>query len=159
MNIYIVGGAVRDELLGEIHVHRVVAVGLVGLEHRELGVVAGGDALVAEHARHLEHLVEAADDQPLEVQLGSDAQEQVDVERVVVRDERPRRLDDVYLRIEGPRHPLHRDQGFHQQTVTHRDLYAVPGKQREETQAESLDISRRSPRECPASKRSSHEQV
>ena len=77
--------------LGEVHHVAVVAERLVRLEHRELGVVRGVDALVAEHATDLEHAVEAADDQALQLQLQRDAQVQVDVERVVVRDERPRR--------------------------------------------------------------------
>ena len=81
-------GEVRDQLLGQPHHVGVVAVGLVQLEHRELGVVAGDDALVAEHPPDLEHPLEAADHEPLEVQLGRDAQVQVQVERVVVRDER-----------------------------------------------------------------------
>ena len=61
---------------------------LVGLHHRELGVVPGGQALVAEHPPDLEDPVHAADDQPLEVQLEGDAQEQLHVERVVVGRER-----------------------------------------------------------------------
>ena len=40
--------------------------------------------LVAEDAPDLVHLLEAADEQALEVQLERDAQEQVAVERVVV---------------------------------------------------------------------------
>ena len=48
----------------------------------------GRDALVAEAAPDLEHLVEPADHEALEVELGRHAQEEVDVERVVVGDER-----------------------------------------------------------------------
>ena len=40
----------------------VVGVGLVGLEHGELGVVLGGGALVAEDAAEFVDLVEAADE-------------------------------------------------------------------------------------------------
>ena len=65
-----------------------VGVRLVGLHHRELGVVARRQALVAEHPADLEDAVHAADDQPLEVQLEGDAQVQRHVERVVVGDER-----------------------------------------------------------------------
>ena len=83
--------AVDDEALGELHHVVVVGERLVRLEHRELGVVAGVDALVAEHATDLEHALEPADDEALEVQLGRDAEVEVDVERVVVGDERPRR--------------------------------------------------------------------
>ena len=82
-------GRVDDEALGELHHVVVVGERLVGLEHRELGVVAGVDALVAEDAADLEDPLEPADDQPLEVQLERDAQVEVDVERVVVGDERP----------------------------------------------------------------------
>ena len=52
----------------------VVGVGLVPLEHRELGVVLGRDALVAEVLADLVDALEAADDQPLEVELGGDPQ-------------------------------------------------------------------------------------
>ena len=38
---------------------RLVAIGLVGLEHRELGAVRGVDALVAEDAAHLVDPVDA----------------------------------------------------------------------------------------------------
>ncbi len=79
---------VLDELLRQVGDRVVVAVGLVGLEHRELGRVRGVRALVAEVAVDLEHPVDAADDGALEEQLGRDAQVQLDVERVGVRDER-----------------------------------------------------------------------
>ncbi len=77
-------GAVGHQLLGEGHDVAVVGVGLVELEHRELGVVAGREALVAEHPADLEDPLEAADDQALQVELGRDPQEQLLVERVVV---------------------------------------------------------------------------
>ena len=72
--------ALRDlaeQRLGEVHQVAVVPVRLVELEHRELGVVPRRDAFVAEVAVDLEHLLEAADDQPLEVQLRRDAQEEL----------------------------------------------------------------------------------
>ena len=79
---------VGDQLLGEPHHVGVVGERLVELEHRELGIVPRRQAFVAEHAGDLEHAVEAADDEPLQVELRRDAQEEVHVERVVVRDER-----------------------------------------------------------------------
>ena len=74
------------------HRHHVVVVhvGLVGLEHRELGIVLEAHALVAEVLAHLVDAVDAADDAALEVQLGGDAQVQVTLELVVMGDERPR---------------------------------------------------------------------
>ncbi len=73
-----------DELFGEVHQVVVVGVGLVELEHGELGVVPGADAFVAEVAVDLVDAVEASDDEALEVELGRDAEEEVDVELVVV---------------------------------------------------------------------------
>ncbi len=76
-----------DEFFAELHQVVVVGVGLVELEHGELGVVFGADALVAEVAVDLVDAVEAADDQSLQIQLGRDAQEEIEVERVVMRGE------------------------------------------------------------------------
>ena len=69
----------------------VVRVGLVPLEHRELGVVLVGDPLVAEVLAELVDPVDAADDQALEVELGRDPQEEVAVKRVVMGGERARK--------------------------------------------------------------------
>ena len=80
-----------EELLGQRHQILVGRVGLVELDGRELGVVRAVHALVAEEAANLVDAIDATDDQALEVELGGDAQEQIDVERVVVRLERPRR--------------------------------------------------------------------
>ena len=80
-----------DQALGQVHHGAVVAVGLVQLHHGEFGIVPRADALVAEDPADLVDLLDAADQQPLQVQLQGDAQEQIDVERVVVRDERPGR--------------------------------------------------------------------
>ncbi len=79
-----------DHLFDHRHHVVVVHVGLVGLEHRELGIVLEAHALVAEVLAHLVDAVDAADDAALEVQLGGDAQVEVALELVVVRDERPR---------------------------------------------------------------------
>ena len=79
------------ELLGVARDVLVVGVGLVPLEHRELGVVLEGQPLVAEVLADLVDALEAADDQPLEVQLDGDAKVEVAVERVEVRRERQRR--------------------------------------------------------------------
>ncbi len=69
----------------------VIAVGLVQLQHGEFGIVPGLDALVAEHPADLVDLFHAADQQSLQVQFQGDAQKQIDVQGVVVRDERPGR--------------------------------------------------------------------
>ena len=75
---------VADQALGEVHQRAVVRVRLVELHHGEFGVVARAEAFVAEVAVDLEHLLQAAHHQALEVELGRDAQEQLHVERVVV---------------------------------------------------------------------------
>ena len=60
-----------------VHQVVVVGVGLVELEHGELGIVLGADAFVAEVAIDLVDAVHAADHQALEVELGRDAEEEV----------------------------------------------------------------------------------
>ena len=79
-----------EHALDQVHEVAVVGVRLVQLQHRELGVVPRRQPFVAEVAVDLVDALEAADDEPLQVQLGRDAQVHVDVERVVVRDERLR---------------------------------------------------------------------
>ena len=81
---------VGDQLLGQPHHVEVIGKGLVQLQHRELGIVPGRQAFVAEHARELEHAVVPADDESLEVELGRDPQRKLHVERVVMRREGPR---------------------------------------------------------------------
>ena len=78
----------RDELLDPRHRVAVVGVRLVPLEHRELGVMLERDAFVAEVLADLVDLLEPADDQPLEIELGGDAEIAILVERVPVRHER-----------------------------------------------------------------------
>ena len=83
-------GDLGDQQLEVVGGLLVVGVGLVPLEHRELGVVLVRDALVAEVLAELVDAVDAADDQALQVELGRDPQVEVAVERVVVGRERPR---------------------------------------------------------------------
>jgi hypothetical protein len=78
---------VAQQGLGEVHQVVVVPVGRIELHHREFRVVPDADAFVAEVAVDLEHPLEAAHHQALEVQLGRDAQEHLLVQRVVVGDE------------------------------------------------------------------------
>ena len=77
-----------DELARHRRVDAVVGVLLVILEHRELGRVGGVGPFVAEVAVDLEHSLHATDDAALEEQLWRDAQVEVHVEGVGVRDER-----------------------------------------------------------------------
>ena len=79
---------VAQQAFGEIHQALVVRVGLVEFHHREFRVVARREAFVAEIAVDLEDLLEPADNQAFQIQLGGDAQELLHVERIVVRDER-----------------------------------------------------------------------
>jgi hypothetical protein len=75
----------RDHLLGDLHQVVIVGIGLVELQHGELGIVLRAHALVAEVAVDLVDAVQAADDQALQIELRRDAQKQIQVERVVVR--------------------------------------------------------------------------
>jgi len=82
---------VAQQPFGEVHQLAVVRIRLVELHHGEFRVVARAQAFVAEVAVDLKNFFEAADHQPLQVQLRGDAQEQFHVQRVVVGLERPRR--------------------------------------------------------------------
>ncbi|CRM89846.1 hypothetical protein [Pseudomonas sp. 22 E 5] len=77
-----------EQFFGEVHVVFVVGVGLVELQHGEFRVVTGRDTFVTEVAVDLEHLLEAANHQALEVQLRRDTQEHFQVQCVVVGFER-----------------------------------------------------------------------
>ena len=87
----------------------VVGVGLVPLEHGELGVVRAIHPLVAEVVADLVDPLEPAHEQPLEVELVGDAQVERHVERVVVGHEGPgrgaavERLEDRASRPRGTR--------------------------------------------------------
>ena len=80
-----------EQLFGEIDQAAIVGVGLVELQHGELGVVVGGESFVAEVAVDFVDAVEAADHQALQVEFRRDAQVEIDVEGVVVGDEGTRR--------------------------------------------------------------------
>src|SRR5215469_7631183 len=84
-------GETAGGFLDPVHEVAVVGVRQVQLEHRELGIVLGRHALVAEVAVYLVHALEPADDQALQIQLRGDAQVHVQIECVVVGTERPRR--------------------------------------------------------------------
>ena len=60
----------------------------VGLEHRELRIVPARNSLVAEIPVQLENFRETADEKPLEIKLGRDAQKQVHSQRIVAGLER-----------------------------------------------------------------------
>jgi hypothetical protein len=79
----------RQHVFGQPHEVLVVDVGLVELEHREFGIVLRRDPLVPEVAVDLVDAFEPTHRQPLEIQLGRDAQIQLEIERVVMRDKRP----------------------------------------------------------------------
>ena len=63
----------RDERLVELQHVVHVPIGRVEFEHRELGIVRRVDAFVAKNASDLVDALHAADDEPLEVELGGDA--------------------------------------------------------------------------------------
>ena len=81
-------GGANDQSLGQLHHALVVGERLVGLEHREFGIVTAIEAFVAKDAADLVDPLDATDDELLERQLECDPQVHVDVERVVVGGER-----------------------------------------------------------------------
>ena len=105
-------GCVAQDLFGEVHQVVMVPVRGVELHHREFGVVPHRDAFVAKAPVDLEHALEAADDEALQVELRRDAQKHLLVERVVMRDER--------LRVRAARNRMkHRRLDFHEAVLDH----------------------------------------
>ncbi len=64
---------------------------MIHLQHRELRVVTARDSFVAENPTNFENAIEAAHEHALQPEFSCDAQEEVDIERVVMGDKRPRR--------------------------------------------------------------------
>ena len=79
-----------EKLLEEVHHVVEVGIGLIELDGGKLRVMLGVHALIAKLPADLVHALNAADDEALEIELGGDAQEHVDIEGVVMRDEGPR---------------------------------------------------------------------
>ena len=79
-----------EHLFRQIHQICVVAVGLIELEHRELRIVPCGYSFIPEDAIQVVNAIQAADNQPLQIQFRRDPQIQRHVERVVMRPERLR---------------------------------------------------------------------
>src|SRR6185437_3186991 len=80
----------RQQVFRELHHVVVVGVGLVELEHGELRIVLRRDALIAEVAVDLVHALQPAHHQTFQVKLRRNAQIEVNVESVVMSDERAR---------------------------------------------------------------------
>ena len=79
---------VADHAFGQVHDLDVRGVGLVQLKHGEFRIMASAYSLIAEVAIDLVHALKPADHEALEVQLRCDAQEQIEIQRVVMRGER-----------------------------------------------------------------------
>src|SRR6516165_4830958 len=77
-------GHVPYQALSKLDHVAEVGVGLVKLQHSELGIVLGGNAFVAEVAIDLVDAVEAPHNQPLQVELRRDAEIKVQIQGVVV---------------------------------------------------------------------------
>ena len=80
-------GDTLQQLLGKAHHPVVILVLYVELHAGELRVVVLVHTLVAEVLADFIYALKAAHDEPLEVELGSNTEVEVDVERVVVGDE------------------------------------------------------------------------
>ena len=80
-----------QQRLGQVEHRPAIAERLVGFQRREFGVVRSIYTFVTETAIDFVHARQTTHEQTLQVQLRRDAKVQVDVQRVVMRDERPGR--------------------------------------------------------------------
>src|SRR5437588_9651762 len=73
-------------MLCEVHRAAKIGVGLIKLEHGELGIPSPSQAFITKVAVDLVHAVQPTDSQPFKVELGGDAEIQINVERIVMGD-------------------------------------------------------------------------
>ena len=79
-----------QHLFGQANQVLVVGVCPVEFKHREFGIVPGRHAFIAKIAVDLVNLFQAANYQPLEMQLGRDAQVEIQIQGIVMGHERSR---------------------------------------------------------------------
>ena len=91
---------------------QVIGAGPVPFKHGELWIVARRDPFVTEVTVDLKHAIETADHQTLQIQLRRDTQVHVDVERIMMGDERTRGRT-------ARNHLHHRRFHFHKVAVNH----------------------------------------
>ena len=82
---------VGEQVFGKLHHAVIVRIGLIQLDGGEFRVMRCIHALVAEDAADFIHALQPAHDAHFQVQLRGDAHIHVDIQRIVVRDERARR--------------------------------------------------------------------
>ena len=80
-----------DQFFNKVRDFLEIGIGPVGFEHGELGIVSSRNAFIAEVAIQFEDLVEAADEQTLQIKLRRDPQIKIEPERLVMGAERFRR--------------------------------------------------------------------
>ena len=83
-----IDGSLFDQLLGEEPPPAIVGIGLVELEHGELGIPPPSQTFIAEVAIDLVYTIKSTDRQSLQIEFRGDAQEQIHVECVVMSNER-----------------------------------------------------------------------
>ena len=81
-------GSVADDVFRHLHHAFVVGEGFVEFDHGEFRVVAYGHALVTEAAVDFKHAFQTADNQAFQIQFGSDAQVEWNVQGIVVGNKR-----------------------------------------------------------------------
>ena len=77
----------QERVFSQRHEIVIVGIGLIKLQHRELRIMDRRKAFITKIAIQFKDPLEAADDQPLEIEFRRDAQIQIGVQRVMVRRE------------------------------------------------------------------------
>ena len=84
-----------NHLFDALHHNLVIRVGFIQLDHREFRIVLRAEPFIAEIPADLKNPLHSAHQQTLQVEFRTDPQIELHVERVVVRDEGPRRRTSV----------------------------------------------------------------
>ena len=79
------------QLFCEIHGVTIICIGPVELQHGELRVMPGRESLIAEITIDLEHFLQTADGEALEIEFRGHPEIHLHIKRVVMRNKGPRR--------------------------------------------------------------------
>ena len=83
-----IASSLLDKVSGQSSHSVVVGIGFIGLQRGEFGAVRGIHTFIAEVTVHLKDAVHATDNRTLEVDLGCNAQVEVHIQRIHMRDKR-----------------------------------------------------------------------
>ncbi len=84
-------GDLGHQCFNQFHYRPAISVGLIDLEHGELGIMLAGEAFISEVPVQFIDLLESTDQEPFQIELRSDPEIHLTIERGIECLKRPRR--------------------------------------------------------------------